>query len=199
MKKKILLIAPVLLAVYLLSVFIAEKLNTAREYSCFANMERLGKYLNMYANDYDDVYPNRKAWEEILPKKYSDIYCPSSKSKLKEVKNVGFYGYAINDSFIGLNRHAIPFPHSTIMIFESAAGILSGTDPRPFRNMDPRDTALEQGWSRHRGGSNYLFADGKVQWRREEEVLPIDDYNGNDGVHPNFNLRGGVKQMRDKH
>lgn len=198
MKKKLYIFFFLIFTLIILSKFISSELNKINEKKCFDNLRRLGQALNQYANDYDNIYPSQKIWENDLPKKYPEIYCPSAKRKLNEVKNVGFYGFAINNTFLNLDKSRVSFPKSTIIVFESAAGILSGGASQPFPNIDPDSLSLEKAWMRHHGGSNYLFADGHVRWHKIREVSPIDDYNGNDGAHPSFNLGFGIKQIREK-
>ena len=159
-------------------------------------MRILGIALSQYMQDYDGVFPIQGAWEDTLPKKYPEIYCPAAKPKLAEVKKTGFYGYAFNDSLLNWPQSRMDYPQTTVMAFESAAGVLSASSPKPFPGIDPDELALEKGWLRHRGGSHYLFADGHVCWYREKDVRGVDDYDGNDGVRPTFSTLPGIKQTR---
>jgi prepilin-type processing-associated H-X9-DG protein len=85
---------------------------------------------------------------------------------------------------------------------ESAAGITYSSSPNPFSGSSIKDSeiAYEKGWLRHNNGSHYLFVDGHISWYKDREVKGVDDYDGNDGLHPTFSLEPGIKQRRqEKH
>lgn len=173
---------------------IAHILGIYRESTCLTSLRALGVAIRQYTDDYDDTYPSRSAWEVSLPKQYPDIYCRAARARVTGVQNTGFYGYALNAAVLDRKTESVAEPKSTVLVFEAAAGVLSGSSPNPFPHIDPDSLPLEKGWLRHRNGSNYLFADGSARWFRPQDVAPIDDMSFNDGRNPSFNIRGRFKQ-----
>jgi prepilin-type processing-associated H-X9-DG protein len=182
-------------------------LNKRNEGTCFSNLNKLNQAIGLYMQDYDNCYPVISAWENYLPKKYASIQCPGASRKVTEIKKTGFYGYAINESFLGymasdgltfrtMKKDKIPFPANTIFVYESAAGILKGSSLISFPEINPDELSYEKAWLRHRGGSNILFADGHVRWYKKEDIHDTNDYDGNDGIKPTFAAYPGLKQLR---
>ncbi|MCM8807819.1 MAG: type II secretion system GspH family protein [Candidatus Omnitrophica bacterium] len=182
----------------------------ARQISCANNLRQLGIAFEMYKNDNDDFYPPQREWKTILwlyyvnPSMRNKIgYCPSRHGKTISYSN-WYYGQGYNcgcpsnisrdgnfyPGFAGRKGGQIRNLSEKILVVEwgrikdGKGGCVSG----------PPIASFTSGWISggsgsywavcrvHFGGSNILFGDGRVEWKRPEEyhsnTKDIDD-NGN--------------------
>lgn len=161
---------------------VPEDVAKAQRASSQSNMKQLSLGIIQYAFDHDNNLPDADKWvDEILP------YLQNSKALLRDPSAPAGeeYSYAFNRALAGATLKTSPSPGntiasvqlrddgrkveapSTVLLFESTAGIKNASDtgqsmPKP---------------GRHLGGTDYAFADGHVKW------LP-------DGTTPSFALTG---------
>ena len=166
--------------------------------SCASNEKQLGLGLLQYAQDNDQMMPNisdkRSAitWRSVLFPyiKAKGVYqCPSRDSDDHDANPVGedelAQNYAANytgdgksQSDTGQGAFAgpgakpvaltdVPSPPDLITLIEVAY------NPFPQYNIDDArgfSPASRRFWAGHQGGSNYLFFDGHVKWKRPQDT-----------------------------
>jgi hypothetical protein len=168
-----------LLASYLLPAMLvqhigarAEKLYESRE--CSFRAEILGRAMQMYVLDWDNVLPVAAGWcdsvseyagpaaEEVDPgfpwSSESPFVCPSAPALR--------CGYAFNSELSGVDLNALSDPHNTILLFESDAGwnAAGGADLLPSRPRHLRVGGLTRRDEDADGPvDTYVFADGHVE------------------------------------
>lgn len=115
-----------------------------------SNLKQLSLGIILYEQDHDEIMPDAAKWvDEIMPyvkdkALFHDPSAPASEA----------YSYAYNRTLSHQSLAALDAPASTVMLFESTAGVKNASDtglsvPKP---------------GRHRGGTDYAFADGHVKW-----------------------------------
>jgi prepilin-type processing-associated H-X9-DG protein len=155
------------------------------------------------------IQPTRSTASEALPHCPDAIY-PALFDQKREVNAVVGYAYNITLSGrtvgagqqgqAGRSEARVRYPDSTVVAFDARAGVYALSRPdvgNPWKNgvssglsvpsgVYEQIAALPDGARRHRGGANYLLADGHARWLRPEQVR--DAARGNDGHHPSFAL-----------
>lgn len=133
--------------------------------NCSSGLEQVGLALSMYAADYDNHLPpmeDSQAWPKALfnyTKYYGCFCCPG----VRDGRNApadGTADYAMNAYLGGADQTKLQDSFGTITICDYA------TAYNPWITCLPPASSLAQ---RHRGGANYLFADGHVKW-----MIPLD-------------------------
>ncbi len=128
------------------------------------HLHQLGLAFIQYVQDHDETMPDAAHWvDELMPYVMRDasvFHDPSTPLAQK-------WGYAYNKNLSGKSIAMLQFPASTATFYESTAGVKNASDtgesvPRP---------------DRHRGGTDYAFADGHVKWYA-------------DGAELSYNLSG---------
>jgi prepilin-type N-terminal cleavage/methylation domain-containing protein/prepilin-type processing-associated H-X9-DG protein len=167
-----------------------EKANAAR---CISNMHQWSLALGMYNDDWNDYFPydgdgydpvvssvNTEAWYNVLApyigqKPLTDLYlnskfptpqngsiwvCPSATNKTPSVSaaNASFY-YALavttheeNDTAVRFRRNQYQQPATTIVFAEEC------------EDNFPSTSGGYDVVTRHSGGSNFVMADGHIEW-----------------------------------
>lgn len=134
----------------------------ARAISCMSNMKMMGLAILEYEQDHDENMPDADKWmDEIKPyidgpdeQNHTDSYndmshvmrCPSDSTDHA-------YSYSYNRQLSHVSLAQLQDPADTVMVFESS---------QHHRNQSDYGSSLQIP-SRHRGGDNYLFADGHAR------------------------------------
>ena len=142
---------------------VAEVAESAKRAESHNNLVLLGLAVTQYAQDHDERLPDAAHWvDQIMPyvKAAGPFHDPSAPAGQA-------YSYAYNRALSRQSFALLEDQAHTVMLFESAKGVKNASDtgqsvPKP---------------GRHKGGTDYLFADGHVKW------LP-------DGTKPSFHLSG---------
>jgi prepilin-type processing-associated H-X9-DG protein len=165
--------------------------------SCFMNQKKIATSLLSYISDYDDNWPSAQVFTTGAFSSENLQGCPQASiqpayeelKKFAKIQKLTGYAYNINlELIITRNNSTISFPQTTIAVFESPAGIISGGNPYPGRKHKKN----EKSWERHNSGSHYLFCDGHVSWLKAKTIAINNDpeHNFNNGITPNFIVRG---------
>jgi prepilin-type processing-associated H-X9-DG protein len=137
------------IAAILFPVF-AQAREAAREQSCLSNLKQQALGTLMYAQDYDERFPPKEQWMDVL-NPYTNtetiLYCPSDP---KEPQN---YGYAFDSRMSLIKQDNIPSPRQASLLFDSSNLSRNASDPM---------TSLPSP-GRHRQGNNMAYADGHVK------------------------------------
>ena len=133
------------------------------------------------------------------------IAVPSTEMRLN-ARAIDIGGYAYNHrlsqnigiqtvrEYLGRNEVRLNFPTLTVTVFDARPGILTmrGPDTIPHSVSGIQQSELEQeirklspAATRHRGGANYVFADGHAKWFKPAQ---LDVQQTNDGLRPGFGL-----------
>lgn len=119
-----------------------------RKATCLSNLKQLALAALMFAQDHNDTLPNASTWsDDIQPYcKSTDILrCPSDTNE---------YSYAMNSKLSGKKIGAITDPTTTVLFFESSAGVRNAADPMTSVCKPPR----------HGDGNDFAYVDGHVKW-----------------------------------
>ena len=173
-----------------------------RQSVCMNNLKQLGLIFAMYAQDWDGYFPapyqkgNPPNWNEALALGgYIDSHkwnkppldCPSIAFKAKYAYDYeyGMNGYLAEATNVCPKVRQIRCPSKHVL--------LAGTTRCPYLRPPslgpgPEDNKCEFGNSRidtdrHFDGTNYLFVDGHVEWRKFSEINDGNFYwNRTDGL-----------------
>jgi prepilin-type processing-associated H-X9-DG protein len=121
----------------------------ARATACMSNMKLLSTGMLMYAQDYDGHLPDRRNWGDAVsvyvknPRAYQ---CPSLSGQRGT--------YAFNGWLSRVSMNRLDSPTRTVAGFDSRSGWNLAGGP-------------ELADARHNQGLYVMFADGRVQWRRD--------------------------------
>ena len=178
----------------------------ARQIVCTNNLKQVGVAFEIYKNDWDDYYPPAQLWKTILWQYVSTdmrnkiCYCPSRHGKtISYEKWYWGQGYNIGCSssdstdgneypgFAGRKAGQIRHISKKILVVEwgrskdGKGGCLAGP---PIAKTDIGFFSWGAGcyWAVcrvHSGGSNVLFGDDHVEWKKPEEyhsnTIDVDD------------------------
>lgn len=177
-----------------MSVNVAENREKLNQALCAANLRQLGVCLHRYAQDHDGFFPEahdfvaRQIWEfKLFPYTNSPSWeqrgevwqCPSC--------SPGAYSYGLNQN-VSIRSTAFPSagsrdrvtkPAATVLLADSVHYLPGEYPHKPnyggaaYKISWPKEH-LGTGttdWSRHSGGANVLFVDGRVQWRTAASPL----------------------------
>ncbi len=120
---------------------------------CGANISGLGKAMIIYADDFNDTYPDSSKWCDLLVK-YVDVteksfHCPGNSSK-------GSCDYAMNKNIEKIGTMA---PPDIVLLFESTPGWNQSGGPELLTTKN------------HKGeGCNILFNGGHVAFIQTEDI-----------------------------
>ena len=148
-----------ILAAILFPVF-AQAREKARATACLSNTKQQAVALLMYAQDYDNRYPDSTAWMTgIQPYAKADaiLHCPSLAHS-----GASAYGYALNKNLSRTNLDKVASPQDTAEIWDS-------TDPGP-NVADTLQSLPNPG--RHIKGNNFAFVDGHAKWWKDSIPPP---------------------------
>lgn len=121
---------------------------------CQSQMKEIDLGLALYVQDYDEVMPPAKQWQEGLEPyvRNDEIFtCPSLSKSQK-------YGYALNSKVSAKSLVEFSTPAKTIFIYETT--LLK-------RNAYGVGDNLA---FRHENGANYAFANGSVKWFANTQI-----------------------------
>lgn len=125
----------------------------ARQASSQSNMKQISLGIIQYTQDHDERFPDADKWvDEVMPyiKTEAVFRDPSAPAGEK-------WSYTFNKNLSGKSLAALDSPATTVLLFESAAGVKNASDtgasvPKP---------------GRHSGGTDYAFSDGHVKWQMD--------------------------------
>ncbi|MFH1902928.1 MAG: prepilin-type N-terminal cleavage/methylation domain-containing protein [Candidatus Omnitrophota bacterium] len=156
----------------------------ARAVNCVSNLKQVGLAFELYCMDYEGWYPPAFKWKENLwsfmanPERISR--CPSRHGKTIAYNNwymgQGYnIGHGVYPGFAGKKQSSIKSPSKKIMIVEwgrtsdGKGGCLAGP---PVGSSGWVSGGSGSYWAVcriHSSGSNILFGDGHVAWKKPEE------------------------------
>jgi len=199
-----------ILAAILFPVFARAREN-ARRTACLSNLKQMGLAVMMYAQDYDEAYPQHRQsggattlyWQNIIQPyvKTTQIFqCPST-TRTSTVDG----GYGANvlmfTSSSPVKMAAIASPASTYMVMDYGTWRIFGTYPDDPTNLSYLPGVGEIGVDcsgasagtaqadcesgRHFGGVVVNFADGHAKWLKSQVVH--SEYMKTDPSHGAFN------------
>jgi prepilin-type processing-associated H-X9-DG protein len=139
-----------LLAAIMFPVF-AQAREKARATSCYRNIRQQGLSLQMYAQDYDEIYPAANAWmDATAPYQGGEttLHCPTVSRAGSET-----YGYAYNQRLSRLQLAAIASPQTTPMNYDSSNLARNASDavsslPAPGRHSKSNNVGYADGHAR---------------------------------------------------
>lgn len=140
----------------------------AKKTQCLSNLKQMGKAMQLYMIDHNDLFPSGKWHDPILPylekeQPNGDIEglftCPSLFGK-KEISNP-LGGYALNLEMAGKPPQSVPNPEKKPLLFETNA---LGLDV--IANIAARSLDRHPGYSNGNkiAGSNILRVDGSAKY-----------------------------------
>ena len=177
-------IAIIALLASLLLPALSKAREMARRTKCISNLKQIGLALELYADDYDGLYPyaaGTVAWEwdatDVTDGTYGwmqqlysyvgnkNVYrCPSN-------KEYGDYGYFLGTraahaatGFSGrasVNRKKIKYPSAFVLCGDSSYAFTEGDCDKDDYSQNCVASPV------HNGGVNILFADGHVKWYKD--------------------------------
>ncbi len=120
--------------------------------TCAANLSGLGKALLIYANDYEDMFPNPSKWCDLLIK-YAGVAeesfrCPGATE--------GPSNYAMNEN---VEELGIMAPPDMVLLFETEPGWNQSGGPEILSTRN-----------HHGEGCNILFVDSHVEFVESQEL-----------------------------
>ncbi len=134
----------------------------ARQTASLSNLKQISLAVIQYTQDHNEHYPPAAKWvdaitpylvgtsetqarkQQILMSLFHDPSAPDSQK----------WSYAFNSNLSGLSLAHVDKPATTVLLFESSAGVKNASDtgesiPHP---------------GRHSGGTDYALADGHCKW-----------------------------------
>jgi prepilin-type processing-associated H-X9-DG protein len=159
-------------------------------------MKQMGQVLNMYANDRDGFLPTTacpgylEPYWPYLVIEYFDNYelflCPSQPKNwerlyyyyntvTKKWNLPGYYSpsFGANNLVFGYRISLIQIPTETILLVDSMANnLVSGYGYYVSKWYGEGNTWVS---SRHNGGTNILWADTHVSWKKTDQVWAIPE------------------------
>lgn len=162
-----------------------------RQAVCMSNLRQIGLAFNMYLQDYDEYFPqthigayenheelgDKEWWEYLLPYEgnlIKALHCPSDPMVKKDP---ALESYLINGMFtFGKKLSKVRTPSNKIIVAERE----DTEEALEHHCYHPWEAEWEGVLKkdRHSGGSNYLFVDGHVEWKKF--VSTIGDGGNND-------------------
>lgn len=137
--------------------------------SCAANLKNVTRAFQMYADDYEDVYPPGAKWTPgIAP--YLDrpdrIHCPAV-SKPGETN----YGFAMNNRLENKPRMKVANPPRMELVFDSTVLAANVHDPVASLPKPGRHRGRPQARGPFKAGNNIGYMDGSVRMRFDGQAV----------------------------
>jgi len=166
-----------ILAAILFPVF-ARAREKARQSSCLSNLKQLGLGFLMYAQDYDELFPQHRCqdaghssiwhlgcyFEEVMPylKNQQVLRCPSCNYSAYGNPGTGFANldYGFNIHLAGDPIGKSQYPAEQYMVGESRYGY-NGHATYYFHTDEIPG---------HNGGANICFIDGHTKWMKLDKI-----------------------------
>jgi hypothetical protein len=131
--------------------------------SCASNLKNVTRGFQMYADDYDDVYPPGSRWTPAITA-YLDrpdrLRCPAV-AKPGEAT----HGYAMNSRVEKTSRRKFDDPPRTALVFDSSSLAANARDPLTSLPNPGRHRGRSQPRGPFKPGNNIGYMDGSVRMR----------------------------------
>jgi len=137
----------------------------ARRTASLSNLKQLALAMIMYAQGHDERFPPAAKWvDAITPYLTANLHTHEERQHAiaslfhdPTAPDSQKWSYAYNSNLSGLTFAQIDKPQTTVLLFESSAGVKNAADtgesiPRP---------------GRHSGGTDYALADGHCKYYRD--------------------------------
>lgn len=137
----------------------------ARQTTSLSNLKQISLAMIMYVEVHDERFPPAGKWvDAITPYLVGSGSTPAEKARIMaslfhdpSAPDSQKWSYAFNSNLSGLSLAHIDNPATTVLLFESNAGVKNASDtgesiPRP---------------GRHSGGTDYALADGHCKYYRD--------------------------------
>ena len=190
-----------LLAAILFPVFVQVR-RQSQKATCQSNLRQIGFALRQYVNENDETWPTYTLWgvKGFTTTKLAG--CPQTMELPHETNPANIRGYAYSGALtteqsgpegynvsVGYRDKDIVYPATTVIVCDAALGhsVIAGPNPYHFNPRKETPDGEEKGWLRHKGGANYLFADGHVKWYPPDAV-GYNIFGTNKGNAPTFAL-----------
>lgn len=170
-----------ILAAILFPVF-ARAREKARQSTCTSNLKQLGLSLNMYAQDYDGIFPmwgyggsdaddtvadGAFTWDTVLEpymKNTQILICPSNSARDSGERP---RSYAMPRYVSGYNPDFMPAPASTVALFEKGHKAIGKWGDAAAENFFQSHGCTGYGLTTetwHNDGKNFVFVDGHCKF-----------------------------------
>jgi hypothetical protein len=157
-----------------LSLLIASMLGPLRlvgvSQSCASNLKNVTRGFQMYADDFDDVYPPGKQWTATVSPyldKPDRLHCPA----VWKPGEPGF-GYAMNSTLEYKPRSKVGDPPRTALLFDSSEISANAHDAVVSLPKPGRHRGRPQKHGPFKAGNNIGYMDGSVRMRFDGAVEP---------------------------
>lgn len=143
----------------------------ARQTTSLSNLKQIALAMIMYTQDHDERFPPAGKWvDAITPYLTANLHTHEERQRViasvfhdPSAPDSQKWSYAFNSNLSGLSLAHIDKPATTVLLFESNAGVKNASDtgesiPRP---------------GRHSGGTDYALADGHCKYYHD--TLPEAD------------------------
>ncbi len=143
-------------------VYFEKAREKARQTTSLSNLRQIAFAMIQYLQDYDERFPPAGKWvDAITPYLTANLHTHQERQHVIDslfhdpsAPDSQKWSYAFNSNLSGLPLAHVDSPASTVLLFESNAGVKNTADtgesiPRP---------------GRHSGGTDYALADGHCKW-----------------------------------
>ncbi len=147
----------------------AKARENARQAASLSNLRQISLAMIMYAQDHNEHFPPAANWvDAVTPYLTVDLHTHTVNLHTQEERqriisslfhdpsapDSQKWSYAFNSNLSGLSLAHVDKPATTVLLFESSAGVKNASDtgesiPHP---------------GRHSGGTDYALADGHCKW-----------------------------------
>ena len=182
----------VIAIIAILAALLLPALSSAREKGrqavCLNNLKQMYIALELYANDYDELYPRAAGgvpWDEVdiddgtygwmqqlFPyTQNKNIYkCPSDKNSKYSYFLGARAAYIATGGRANIQRKKIIYPSAYVLAGDTVGWNFNDCDKDDYSNNcvgGPANGTPYAEWRAHSGGQNILFADGHCKWYKD--------------------------------